>query len=63
MTLKLIMSYSLLITATTIALAQSTAIAHAQVSLQDHFRLSDITVLQGKPGLPRRRVGGGSRLY
>jgi hypothetical protein len=60
---KQMMSYFLLLTVAPIALASTGAIAHAQVPLQEHLSLSDVLALQGKPGLPRRRVGGGSRLY
>lgn len=59
----LTMAYSLLLTATTIALAQTPAMARPQPPVHDHALLSEVTLLAGKPGVPGRRVGGGSRLY
>ncbi|MBF2028736.1 MAG: hypothetical protein IGS48_18565 [Oscillatoriales cyanobacterium C42_A2020_001] len=66
-------AYSLLLSVTTIALTQASTIAHPSWSqlrpLQhSHSTRSQPTlipqpILAGKPGLPRRRVGGGSRLY
>ncbi|MDX2244420.1 MAG: hypothetical protein NW224_27410 [Leptolyngbyaceae cyanobacterium bins.302] len=65
--------YSLLLAMTAIAFSQTAVLAqpsglHQATSSKinstsaEHF-LSTTNVLTGKPGLPRRRVGGGSRLY
>lgn len=66
-------AYSLLLSIATIAFTQASAIAQPPLSQPPATRsfnpaheqrtLSPVTILAGKPGLPRRRVGGGSRLY
>uniref|UniRef100_A0A832H4H9 Secreted protein n=1 Tax=Oscillatoriales cyanobacterium SpSt-402 TaxID=2282168 RepID=A0A832H4H9_9CYAN len=65
--------YSLVLSATAIALTQSVGIAQTSFSqlhssqhsnsTHNHSSLTAQMILTARPGLPGRRVGGGSRLY
>lgn len=61
MNLPMTMTYSMLLTATAIAFSPSTAIAQTVTILPEHSTMTSPAILAGKPGVPGRRVGGGSR--
>ncbi len=55
------MTCSLLMTATAIAFSPQVLIAQATGTLQEPTAITSPAFLAGKPGVPGRRVGGGSR--